>query len=163
MSDRLKQAQEYLRAGQDKKAVGALWEVPLTDSSSAEEAHALLDLATALRDRTEGSLRSDCEFQIRRARQALEVSSQTVAPMDEGIGGWWSMSHRERFRHEVRILPFFVVGALAFVWVINRPRSVFEFLAIFLSMMAVYGAFMVYNYLRMRSDDAQSEQGESQP
>jgi hypothetical protein len=79
MSSKLEQAQEYCRTGQDKKAVGALWEVPLTEDSSIADAQALLELATVLRDRNEGSLRRDCEYQIRRAQQALPVPTDMEA------------------------------------------------------------------------------------
>ena len=74
MPTKLEQAQQYARDGQVRKAVDALWEVPLSDASSPDEVRALLDLAQTLHDRTDGRLKSDCEFQMHRAQEVLDGS-----------------------------------------------------------------------------------------
>jgi len=81
----LERAREYHAAGKYRKAVDVLWEVPLNDDSSPEEAKALLDLATALRNVTQGRLQRDCERHAERAEAFLASPSPApyALPMPE--------------------------------------------------------------------------------
>lgn len=67
----LERARKYYEAGKYRKAVSLLWEVPLLEESSLQEAQALLDFARTLGSVTEGSLHDDCEHIARRAEAFL--------------------------------------------------------------------------------------------
>jgi hypothetical protein len=69
MPDALKRAKDRFTAGDYKKAASLLWEVTSDDEASAR---AVLDLAAALRQETSGSLQSQCDSLVSRAKIALE-------------------------------------------------------------------------------------------
>jgi hypothetical protein len=90
MSNQLESAQEQYQAGQYKKAVATLWEVPLTDGGGLDEARELLKVASALRDATDGPLRADCEAQIQRAKEAIDryesgLADDRVQQLEAGL------------------------------------------------------------------------------
>jgi hypothetical protein len=79
LSKALEKARNRFQAGRYKQAVSMLPEVARTADPPAEEANGLLELAGALRDRTDGDLRTACEAQIRRAQKLLETDEQRQA------------------------------------------------------------------------------------
>jgi hypothetical protein len=71
MSKELEQAAQQLAAGNDKKAVAALWYVQAKAREDIGEAQTLLELASTIRDRQTGRLKKECEELATSAREII--------------------------------------------------------------------------------------------
>jgi hypothetical protein len=72
MSKELDRAQAQYRAGDYKRAVDTLWEVPFLGIQAEADAHSVVALASLLRNVTQGSARRDCDEHIERAERFLD-------------------------------------------------------------------------------------------
>lgn len=79
MSRELDKARELVQAGRLKQAVNALSEIAYGRDASPDEVRGLLELATALRDRTDGSLRAQCEDEMQRAQMRLDAAAEQAS------------------------------------------------------------------------------------
>ena len=75
MSQELEKAKTQIAAGQYKKAVSTLWEAERWAQGDLTEARGLLEVATALRDKTDGRLKGDCDYFIKWAEKCIEKES----------------------------------------------------------------------------------------
>jgi hypothetical protein len=81
---RFDRARELVAAEQYKKAVSALWEAENSAVADPDNARELLELASAVRDRTEGRLRGECETLIDDAQRYIRT--QTGSPNGAAAG-----------------------------------------------------------------------------
>lgn len=79
MSRELDKARELVQAGRLKQAVDALSEVAYERDAPPDEVRGLLELATAVRDRTDGTLRARCEDEMQRAQMRLDAAAEQAA------------------------------------------------------------------------------------
>ena len=72
MSRALEKAREQFQAGRYKQAVNLLYEVAAAADAPPDEVSGLLELAGAIRDRTDGDLRAQAETHVRRAQKRID-------------------------------------------------------------------------------------------
>jgi hypothetical protein len=77
MPKELDKAQAHYQAGEYKRAVDTLWEVPFDGMHAEADARGVVALASLLRDLTQGGVRRDCEEHITRAERFLDSSDDT--------------------------------------------------------------------------------------
>ncbi len=86
MSKQLDKAKEQIAAGQYKKAVSSLWEAETSARVDPGEAGELLEAASAIRDRTDGRIRAECETLIGDAKRFIEAArSEPVSAGSAGV------------------------------------------------------------------------------
>ena len=85
MSKELELAREQLAAGQFKKAANALWDVERWARSDLAEARGLLEVASALRDKTNGRIKGECEQLIGDAQKYIEREMKSTPRVSLGM------------------------------------------------------------------------------
>ncbi len=84
MSKQLEKAREQYRVGQFKKAADTLYGVSFGGDDGDAEARGVIELASLLRDATQGRLREECEDHIARAKRLLDGDVAAAATARAG-------------------------------------------------------------------------------
>jgi len=85
MSKELELARAQLAAGQFKKAANALWDVEQWARSDLAEARGLLEVASALRDKTDGRVKGECEQLVQDAQKYIEREMKSTPRVSLGM------------------------------------------------------------------------------
>ena len=154
MSKTLDKARQQFEAGKYRAARGTLWELEcqVRGGDDTEGAQGLLDLASALRERSKGSIRNECDSLIACAHKALgDAAAPSSGAVTERVA-WASPWPTAVFVGMIAFVGYFIHGYFFVYTTSSLANAINSLVAACVVAALVRTAFFVVATLKARSD-----------